>query len=178
MLNFDKITEKMDKVKQNYYKTNKEINNKIEELEQKKENGEIAPNDYEEKVESYENTRNAEIESYKEQLNKVYNKAEDKLKEQVGFGEGDPAATSGVLNNIDTLSKTERKIIADKWKNSGNYIGLKALREKDIIAAGDFQDIEEQKEKLNKKYQAKLSVLDSGGKYSSNMERMRKLANL
>lgn len=172
----EEAKEKMEKVKQNYFETNKKINEKINKLQQKKDNGDIAPNKYEEEVQGYESQRRAEIQSYKEQLNEVYKSAEDKLKDQVGFGEGDPAKTTGILNNIDTLSKTEREIIADKWKEQSNYIGLKALREKDLLSVGEFSDIDEQKEELKKAYEGKMSLLESNGNYSSSIERMRDLS--
>lgn len=177
MIKFDEITEKMEKVKQDYFKTNERVNSKIEDLKQQKENGDIAPNKFDEQVRANENVRRAEVESHKEQLNKIYQQAEEKLKDQVGFGESNPAATTAALNNLEHLSKSERKIIADNWKKSENYIGLKALRENDVVAAGDFKDIDEQKEKLNKIYQGKLSILDSKSNYSSDTDRMKKLAN-
>lgn len=177
MIKFDEITEKMEKVKQDYFKTNERVNSKIKDLKQQKENGDIAPNYFDEQVQANENVRQAEIESHKEQLNKIYQQAEQNLKDQVGFGESNPAATTAALNNLEHLSRTEREIIADNWKKSGNYIGLKALRENDVVAASGFKDIDEQKEKLNKIYQGKLSVLESESNYSSDTDRMRTLAN-
>jgi len=177
MIKFDEITEKMEKVKQDYFKTNERVNSKIEDLNQQKENGDIAPNYFDEQVQANENLRQAEIESHKEQLNKIYQTAEQKLKDQVGFGESNPAATTAALNNLEHLSNTEREIIADNWKKSGNYIGLKALRENDVVAASGFEDIDEQKDKLNKIYQGKLSVLESESNYSSDTDRIKKLAN-
>ena len=176
MINFEEIQDKMEKVKQNYYKTNEKIQGKLADLKQQKDNGDIAPNYYDEKVKANQSLRNTEAEQAIEKLDNIYSNAEESLKKQVGFGEGDPAATSGVLNSLDSLSKSEREIIAERWKEQGNYIGLKSLRDKDLISTGDFQDIDEQRERLNKMYQSKKQIFESKADYTSDLDRMQKIS--
>jgi len=176
MINFEEIAEKMEKVKQNYYKTNEKIQSKITDLKQQKENGDIAPNYYDQKVQANESLRSAEAEEAIEKLDKIYNKAEENLKSQVGFGDGDPAATTGILNSLDNLSKSERKVIATKWREQKNYIGLKSLRDKDLISTGDFQDIDQQKERLKKIYESKKQIFESKADYTSDLDRMQKIS--
>lgn len=172
-MKLDKIKEKMDKVKQDFYKTNEKVNSKIENLKQQKENGDIAPNYYDEQVQANENVRQAERESAINSLNKVYEKAQEKLKDQVGFGKSNPAAVTATLNSLDTLSRSEKEIIAKNWQNAGNYIGMKALRENDVVAASGFKDIQEQQEELKSFYSGKLDVI-SKGNYSNDIDKMLK----
>ena len=176
MINFEEIAEKMEKVKKNYYSTNEKIQSKMEELQQQKDNGDIAPNYYDEKAKANQSLRSAEAEEAIEKIDNIYSNAAEKLKDQVGFGEGDPAATSGVLNSLDSLSKSEREIIAERWKEQGNYIGLKSLRDKDLISTGDFKDIDEQRERLKKMYENKRQIFESKADYTSDLDRMQKIS--
>ena len=176
MINFEEIQDKMEKVKQNYYKTNEKIQGKLADLKQQKDEGDIAPNYYDQKVQANESLRSAEAEEAIEKLNNIYNKAEESLKAQVGFGESNPASTNGILQNLDSLSKSEREIIAERWKKQGNYIGLKSLREKDLISTGDFKDIDEQRERLKKMYENKRQIFESKADYTSDLDRMQKIS--
>ena len=176
MINFEEIQDKMEKVKQNYYKTNEKIQSKMTDLKQQKDNGDIAPNYYDEKVKANQSLRNTEARQAIEKIDNIYSNAAEKLKDQVGFGEGDPASTNGILQNLDSLSKSEREIISEKWKEQGNYIGLKSLRDKDLISTGDFKDIDEQKEKLKKMYESKKQIFESKADYTSDLDRMQKIS--
>lgn len=176
MINFDEIKEKMEHIKQDYYKTNEKIQSKIKELRQQKENGDIAENYFNEKVKANEQLRTSEADQAINKLDSIYNKAEEDLNQQVGFGEGDPAATTGVLNSLDNLSRSEREVIAERWKEQGNYIGLKTLREKDMIATGDFAGIDEQKDKLDKIYKNKKQIFESRADYTSDLDRMKRIS--
>ena len=176
MINFEEIAEKMEDVKKNYYNTNEKIQSKMEELQQQKDNGDIAPNYYNEKAKANQSLRSAEAEEAIEKLNNIYSKAEESLKDQVGFGKSNPASTNGILQNLDSLSKSEREIIAERWKEQGNYIGLKSLRDKDLISTGDFKDIDEQRERLKKMYESKKQIFDSKADYTSDLDRMKKIS--
>lgn len=55
MINVDNFKEKMEKVKKDYFKTNERINGKINELKEQQENGDIAPNYFDEQVQSWKN---------------------------------------------------------------------------------------------------------------------------
>ena len=174
-MKLDKIKEKMDKVKQDFYKINEKINGNIQKAKEQLEAEQLGRKGYEDIVNAEEATRKAERESAINSLNKVYEKAQEKLKDQVGFGESNPAAVTATLNNLDTLSSSEKEVIAKNWQNAGNYIGMKALRENDVVAASGFKDIQEQQEELNNYYSGKLDVI-SKGNYSSDIDKMLKQA--
>lgn len=115
--------------------------------------------------------------TYKDKLEKKYNKKQEDIKSRVGFGDDDPTKTRAELSFAEDLDKVELQTLIDRYQENNNYIGLKKIQP---IAADknlgiDFTSVSEDLDLLKKYYKGKQKRFSDDPINDSDQNRLKKL---
>lgn len=182
-MKFDNVFVEFESLKNvidEYYSKMKPLKEEMDKTREKKYPGQEA---YIKEVKDIKSRAQKLQNRYKEKLTEVYEKEQVKIKGKVNFGSGDPQETAAELEFADELEKTELNILAEKYDEQNNYLGLKKLQkitdDKGFMLDVKRADIDEELEDLEKYYKGKQrrftgNPLDD----TSNMSRMRSMMGL
>lgn len=157
----------IDRAKESYEKDKEQLQQKLEKTKNMVYNSE---SDKQEAIEKVNQKLEARKQKYNDQLDKGYLKEVEKITSKAGFGEGDSTKTLNELDErvLKNKSKTEIKLLANKYSESGNYEGQRMLNDLMIqgkvpfVSMPDFEPVEKKIGELDSYYKGKKRVATEG----------------
>ena len=156
--------ESIDRAKERY---EKDINSLQEELEKTKSRVYPSEDKKREAINKVKEKISNRKQKYNKQLDQGYLKEVENITSSVGFGEGSAAETVAELDEklLKGKSKTEIKLLANKYDEQQNYEGKRILN--DMMAKSDipsvdlngFQPVDNKINELDKYYKGKKRVV-------------------
>ena len=155
--------EAIDKAKRSFEDDRQQLQQKLEKTKNMVYNSE---SDKQEAIEEVKQKLEARKQKYNDQLDKGYLKEVEKITSNTGFGEGDSTETLDELDErvLKNKSKTEIKLLANKYSESGNYEGQRMLNDLmlqgkiPVVSMPDFEPVEKKINELDKYYKGKKRV--------------------